>query len=207
MSKGRIYVVEDEEPIRRASRLMLRVMQYEPRTFDGGVAFLEALPELDEGCVLLDIRMPGIDGLEVQRRLNQAEVNLPVVIMSGHGDLGVAVPAMENGAIAFVEKPFYRATLERALDLARLCLHDPPGYAAHVEAARAKVRELPELERAILELIAHGRSTHGIASELDVADAVVDVRKARLFATLGIDSATEALPFAFAAGLNPSYRN
>ena len=103
MSKRCVHVIDDEDAIRRSMHLMLRVLGYEVQTFDSGIAFLAAQTELASGCVLLDLRMPEIDGLEVQRRLRASGADHSVIVMSGHGDLGIAVTAMEQGAVAFLE--------------------------------------------------------------------------------------------------------
>ena len=199
---GRIvYVVDDEEPIRRSSQLMLRTRGYEVYPFDNGVAFLAALPALRPGCVLLDLRMPEIDGLEVQQRASEAGSELPTVMMSGHGDLAVAVQAMRNGAVAFVEKPFSRVTLEPALRTAFLKLEDPVGYAAYLEAARAQVAALGDTERAVLAGMTRGRSNEMIGADLGLGVGAVEVSRARLFSTAGLENAAEALQLGFAAGL------
>jgi two-component system, LuxR family, response regulator FixJ len=201
MTKRIVYVVDDEEPIRRSSQLMLRTQGYDVFPFDGGVAFLAALASLRPGCVLLDIRMPELDGLEVQQRAAQAGADLPIVIMSGHGDLSVAVQAMQNGAIAFVEKPFARAILQPALQLAFLKLEEPERYAAYLAASREKVAALEPTERAVLAQLARGRSNEMIASELGLGTAKIEMARARLFSATGIESTTDALRLAFAAGM------
>jgi two-component system response regulator FixJ len=201
MSLGRVYVVDDEAPIRRASALMLKVMGYEARAFDDGRSFLDELATLDHGCLLLDIRMPTIDGLEVQHRLNSDGAPLPVIVMSGHGDLGMAVPAMENGAVCFLEKPFSRAALQSALDIAFLKLEGGPGFERYLAEARQTVQALDEAETKILALIVRGRSNEAIAGELGLPGSTIDMRRARIFARLGVDSVTDALRVAFAAGL------
>ena len=130
MSARCVHVIDDEDAIRRSMQLMLRVMGYEAQAFESGVSFLAAQSEITNGCVLLDLRMPEIDGLEVQRRLNAGGSDHSVIVMSGHGDLGLAVTAMEQGAVAFLEKPFPRAALQQVLEVAFLRLEDPDGYRA-----------------------------------------------------------------------------
>lgn len=203
MTRRIVYLVDDEAPIRRSSQLMLRTQGYEVLTLDGGAAFLAALPSLRPGCVLLDIRMPEIDGLEVQRRAMDAGAELPIVVMSGHGDLSVAVQAMQNGAVAFVEKPFSRAILQPALQLAFLKLEEPEGYAAYLEESRIKVAALAPAERAVLTGLVRGRSNEMIAAELGLGTASVEIARARLFSSVGIESTADALRLGFAAGLSP----
>jgi two-component system, LuxR family, response regulator FixJ len=194
-----VYVVEDEEPIRRSSDLMLRVLGFAAHTFESGVTFLQGADELIPGCVLLDIRMPEIDGLEVQRRMNASGHEHSVVMMSGHGDLSVAAPAFENGAVAFLEKPFPRAALQRALDIAFLRLEDPAAHRASLEAAKQAVAALEPADKQVLALFARGLANENISAELGLAPAAIEFSRSRIFDTLGVESMTEALRLAFAA--------
>lgn len=201
MNRGNVYVVDDEDSIRRASQLMLKVMGYGARTFDGGRAFIDASVSLEAGCLLLDIRMPDVDGLEVQQRLNRAQSPPPVVVMSGHGDLGVAVPAMENGAVAFLEKPFSRAALQSALDIAFLKLDGGDGFARYLDGAKEAVEALGGMETRVLALLARGLPNEAIAAELELSGPAIEMCRARIFSQLGIESVTDALRVAFASGL------
>jgi two-component system, LuxR family, response regulator FixJ len=199
MSPKFVHVVEDEPAIRRSTQMILKVLGYEPQTHVSGVAFLDALPELPEGCVLLDIRMPEMDGLEVQRRLKAAGADPPLVTMSGHGDLAIAVAAMEQGAMAFLEKPFRRAALEQALDIAFRRLEDPSGYRQYLESAAGAVNKLAPVDRQVLALMAQGRDVGSIADQTGLEPLSIEVSRSRIFAELGTDSLTDVLRVAFAA--------
>lgn len=201
MATRTVYVVDDEEPIRGALRMMLRVQGYSVTLFSSGPAFLETVESLVPGCLLLDVRMPDMDGIEVQRHLIARHASLPIVVMTGHGDLAVAVSALQHGAAAFVEKPFAKAVLKRALERAFLQLEDPDAFRADVEASAGRVAGLGEAEREVLARLAAGRSNEAIAADLATSVAVVEVRRARLFAALGVESVNEALTIAFDAGL------
>jgi two-component system response regulator FixJ len=194
-----VHVVDDEDAIRRSMQLMLRVLGHQVNAFESGAALLEVEPQLAPGCVLLDLRMPEIDGLEVQRRLNAAGATHSVVVMSGHGDLGAAVTAMEQGAIAFLEKPFSRAALEPILALAFKRLEDPEGYRAHLRAAAAMLQTLEPTDQRVLELIARGHDLEGIAQQTGLPAITVEVSRARIHAALGTTTTTEVLSLAFAA--------
>jgi two-component system response regulator FixJ len=194
-----VYVVEDEEPIRRSSQLMLRVLGFVVHTFESGLSFLQGAADLAPGCVLLDIRMPEIDGLEVQRRLNAEGQGHSVVVMSGHGDLSVAVPAFENGAIAFLEKPFARASLQRGLELAFVRLEDPAGYRDYLQAAGRAVAALGPRDREVLGLFTRGFANENISGTLGLPPAAIELSRSRIFGALEVDSMTEALRVAFAA--------
>lgn len=199
MSIKYVHVVEDEEAIRRATHMMLKVLGYEPQTHASGMAFLEAMPDLPRGCVLLDIRMPEIDGLEVQRRLQAAGSEQPLVMMSGHGDLAIAVTALEQGAVAFLEKPFPRTALEQALDIAFLQLENPEGYQQYLDSAASAVAKLQPTDREVLELMARGNDAGSIAQQAGLPPLAVEVSRSRIFADLGVGSLTEVLRVSFAA--------
>lgn len=199
MTARQVYVVDDEDPIRRSMRLMLRVMGYQAHTFNSGAAFLEALPNLASGCVLLDLRMPEMDGLEVQRRLNAQGAEHSIVVMSGHGDLGVAVSAMEQGAIAFLEKPFGRSALERVLDIAFMRIEDHEAYRNFLRTSAVSLQGLKQEDQRVLELIARGHDSDGIARQTGMLAVSIEVSRARIFAELGADSVTDVLGLAFAA--------
>ena len=201
MTDRHVYVVEDEEAIRRSAQLMLKLMGYTALTFEHGGAFLEEAEELAQGCVLLDIRMPHIDGLEVQKRLRAANSPHSVVVMSGHGDVGVAIPAIANGAVAFIEKPFAKATLERALQVAFARVDDPGEYDRFRHEAVEAIAGLEPIARKVLAMIARGHGNDKIAAELDFAPGAVDLVRTQIFEQLRIASLNEALPLAFAAGL------
>lgn len=203
MAKRTVHVVDDEEPVRRSLALMLKVSGYAVSTFDSGASLLDAAEALVPGALLLDIRMPDMDGIEVQAHLASREVDLPVVIMTGHGDLSVAAAALHAGAVAFLEKPFAKTTLIDALDSAFLRLENPEAYDRQRSEAAACVHALDEGDRSLLASLATGRSTEGIAAELGIATASVEVRRARLFSKLGVESVNHALSMAFAAGLQP----
>ena len=199
MSSRYVHVIDDEEAIRRSMQLMLRVLGYETRAFDSATMFLAAQPELASGCVLLDLRMPEIDGLEVQRRLRANGADHSVIVMSGHGDLGLAVTAMEQGAVAFLEKPFSRAALQEVLEVAFMRLEDPNGYREYLRSAAALLQELEPLEQRVLELIARGHDSDAIAQQTGMAPAAIELARSRLYARLGAQTATEVLRLAFAA--------
>ena len=111
---GVVHVIDDDADVRQSLAFLLSTAGLAVRVHDSAVAFLKALPEIRDGCVVTDIRMPGIDGLELQRRLGELKRRLPVIVMTGHGDVPLAVEAMKAGAVDFIEKPFVdRQLLER----------------------------------------------------------------------------------------------
>ena len=199
MMKRCVHVIDDEDAIRRSMQLMLRVLGYEVQTFESGIAFLAAQTELASGCVLLDLRMPEIDGLEVQRRLRASGADHSVIVMSGHGDLGIAVTAMEQGAVAFLEKPFSRAALQEVLELAFMRIEDPDGYREYLRSAAAALQALEPTDRHVLELIARGHDSDSIAQQTGLPAVAIEVSRSRIYAELGAQTVTEVLRLAFAA--------
>lgn len=200
MSGRMVYILDDEEPIRRSLHLMLRVHGYSVTLFGSGPALLDVANALVPGCLLLDVRMPEMDGIEVQRRLAAENLPLAVVMMTGHGDLAVAVSALQGGAVAFIEKPFSKAALQAALEVAFLKLEDPDGYARHLEAAAARLGGLPQEDKAILAQLARGRSNEAIAAELGLSGPAVELRRARLLVDLNVDNVSDLVRIAYAAG-------
>jgi two-component system response regulator FixJ len=201
MARRTVYVVDDEEPVRKALKLMLTVSGYAVTTFDSGASLLNVAEALVPGAVLLDIRMPDMDGIEIQGHLVRGGIALPIIVMTGHGDLAVACSALERGAVSFLEKPFAKATLTSALDDAFLKLEEPEAYDGQLAAAAAAVQGLDEEDRALLESMTAGLSNEKIAADLGVGTAIVEVRRARLFSELGVDNINEALRMACVAEL------
>ena len=113
-----VHFVDDDEAVRRSASLMLRSLRFGVKTYASGAALLQGAAELAPGPILIDVRMPDMDGIEVQAALKAGGVQLPVIIMTGHGDINLAVQAMKAGAVDFIEKPFERAALLGALEAA-----------------------------------------------------------------------------------------
>ena len=203
MARRTVHVVDDEEPVRRSLKMMLSVNGYSVSTFESGASLLNVAEALVPGALLLDIRMPEMDGIEVQRHLATRQIDLPVVVMTGHGDLSLAVAALQGGAVAFLEKPFAKSALTEALDAAFLKLEDPDSYSDRRAAAAALVEALADEDRALLAGLASGRSIESIATDLGINAATAEVRRARLFSQLNAETVSDALRTAFAAGFQP----
>src|SRR5499427_2017181 len=137
MSKGNVYVIDDDEAMRDSLHFLLDSSGYQVRLFDTATSFLEALPKLEFGCVVSDVRMPGIDGIELLKRMKAANSMFPILIMTGHGDVPLAVEAMKLGAVDFLEKPFEDDRLTAMIDSA-IRQAEP---AARNEAATREIAE------------------------------------------------------------------
>lgn len=195
-----VYLVDDDEAIRRSASFMLKTSGFRVETFASGGEFLKAAAGLGPGCILLDVRMPDIDGLAVQGELKARGIALPVIVMTGHGDVTVAVAAMKAGAVDFLEKPFEKVELMAALNdgFARI---DRTGHRAE-RAALAVIRleALTPRERDVLHGLVNGLPNKTIGYDLGISPRTVEIHRAHLMTKLNVRSLSETLRIAFAAG-------
>lgn len=204
--KPLVHLVDDDDAIRRSAGFMLKTSGYRVRPFSSGVELLRQARALEPGCILLDIRMPGMDGLEVQQALREQGVALPVIIMTGHGDIAVAVRAIKAGAIDFIEKPFEKEILLSALDQGFSRLRKEERDLAKAERAELRIASLTPRERDVLAGLAQGLPNKTIASDLGLSPRTVEIHRANLMHKLGVHSLSEALRIAFAAGMDEPSR-
>lgn len=195
-----IYVVDDDDAIRRSLSFMLKTSGYAVRLFDGGHEFLKEATDLPAGCVLLDVRMPDIDGMAVQQELRARGVMLPVVIMTGHGDIDMAVAAMKAGASDFIEKPFEKAALIACIEAAHRQSIATRGASARAQEAQARLNILTDRERDVLNGLVEGLPNKSIAYDLGISPRTVEIHRANLMQKLEVKSLAEALRIAFHAG-------
>lgn len=201
VDKKLIHIVDDEEAIRRSASYMLKTSGYAVETWPSGAAFLKEVRHAEQGCVLLDIRMPDVDGIEVQRLLAERGVTMPVVIMTGHGDISIAVRAMKAGAVDFLEKPFEKAVLLGAIEAAFERLMAADSVASRAAEAEVILSALTPRERDVLEGLAQGLPNKTIAYDLGISPRTVEVHRANLMAKLDVRSLSDALRIAFSAGM------
>ncbi|MDE0443115.1 MAG: response regulator [Gammaproteobacteria bacterium] len=198
-----IFLVDDDDAVRTSLDALLETAGYRTAQFESGVDFLES-PDVGLGaCVLLDVKMPGPDGLEVQRRLNDRGETLPVVILTGHGDIAMAVQAMRAGAVDFLEKPVSREQLlesvGRAIDVDRSVRRD--------ERERSEIgtrlRELTTRERQVLERLVLGRTNKLVARELGISSRTIEVYRRNVMMKMGADSLSHLVRMTLVAGIDP----
>ena len=196
-----VHIVDDEEAMRRSTGYALKTSGYAVESWPSGAAFLKDVRHAEQGCVLLDIRMPEIDGLDVQRMLAERGVTMPIIIMTGHGDISIAVRAMKAGAVDFLEKPFAKSALLAAVEAAfdRIATTD----SAAVRAADADriLGVLTAREREVLDGLAQGLPNKTIAYDLGISPRTVEVHRANVMTKLDVRSLSDALRIAFAAGM------
>ena len=194
-----VHVADDDDAIRRSVSFALKTSGFRVRVYESGSELLKHAPEIEPGCILLDIRMPGMDGLEVQEALQAKGVTLPVIIMTGHGDVSLAVRAMKAGAVDFIEKPFQKAVLLGAIEQAMGRLNHAAANREQASEAAIKLKLLTPRERDVLDGLAKGLPNKSIAYDLGISPRTVEIHRANLMSKLGVHSLSEALRIAFAA--------
>ncbi|WP_447932476.1 response regulator transcription factor [Sphingopyxis fribergensis] len=199
--KKLVHIVDDEEAIRRSASFMLKTSGYAVETWATGTAFLREVRHASEGCILLDVRMPEMDGLEVQQALLDRGVTMPVIVLTGHADVSIAVRAMKAGAVDFLEKPFEKAVLIAAIETAFGRMAAADGAVARAAEAEVILAVLTPREREVLDGLAQGLPNKTIAYDLGISPRTVEVHRANLMAKLDVRSLSDALRLAFAAGL------
>ena len=201
MDKRIVHVVDDEEAIRRSIGFMLKTSGFAVHSYSSGDDFLAAVKSAEVGCVLMDIRMPGMDGLEVHEEMRRRGITLPVVVLTGHGDVNLAVRTIKGGAIDFIEKPFEKATLIHAIEDAFRRIEETNKDQVDADEARTRLAVLTPRERDVLEGLVRGDPNKTIAYALGISTRTVEVHRANLMAKLGRRSLSDVLRLAFAAGI------
>ena len=198
-----IFVVDDDDAVRASLRAVLETAGYRTMQFGTGAEFLQ-YPHAGLGaCVLLDVKMPGLDGMEVQRRLNDRGAALPVVIVTGHGDIAMAVQAMRAGAADFLEKPVSRDRLlesvARAVGIRRSARPDRQDRSG----IDARLRALTTREQQVLEQLVMGRTNKAAALELGISSRTVEVYRRNVMAKMGAGSLSHLVRMTLVAGIDP----
>lgn len=194
-----VHLVDDDAAIRRSVGFMLKTSGHHVETYESGDQLLGQSLKLADGCILLDIRMPGRDGLEVLQFLHEQGVRLPVIIMTGHGDVALAVKAMKEGAVDFIEKPFEKTTLLACLNEGFDRLANKEAVGDRRKNAEIRLQALTPRERDVLDGLAKGLPNKTIAYDLGISPRTVEIHRANLMTKLAVRSLSEALRIAFAA--------
>jgi two-component system response regulator FixJ len=198
-----VHVVDDDRDVRRSLSFMLGAGEFQSRPFGSGQDLLDSLSELQPGCVLLDIRMPEMDGFQVMEALAGQGVEWPVVVMTGHGEVSVAVRAMKMGAVDFLEKPFDEALLLASLERAFGLLKDRHEKADRRRIAEERVSQLSSREHEVLRGLMAGLANKVLARRLDISLRTVEMHRANMMDRLRVGSLAEALTLAVQAGVEP----
>ena len=196
-----VCVVDDDEAVRESLQVLLETMDYAVKGYESGVSFLDDCKTLNAGCVLLDVRMPQMSGLEVQQRLNTERPDLPVVIVTGHGDVPMAVQAMQAGAVDFIEKPFEEdallASVENAFSIAEQT-HKKEQVSATIHE---KLRLLTPREREVFDQLILGHANKVVARALDCSPRTVEIHRARIMEKMDATSVAHLVRMALEVGI------
>ena len=197
-----IHVVDDDAAVRRSLERLLGSMGFVTVSYAAPDSFLLAAPGLTDGCVLLDVKMPGVGGLEVQAKLKALGFSLPIIVITGQGDILTAVRAMKAGALDFLEKPYEDEVLLRAIDAAFATA--PDNHIQQAVDAAQRIAKLSPREREVLEALVAGAANKVIAFDLGLSVRTVEVHRARMMDRLGTRQLAEAIRLAVLATLAPA---
>src|SRR3954451_16613992 len=198
--RGKVFVIDDDEAMRDSLEFLLGAANFEVILFESAQRFLDALPS-DFGCVVSDVRMPGIDGIELLKRLKASRSTFPVLIMTGHGDVPLAVEAMKLGAVDFLEKPFEDDRLIGMIDVALKQAESGARSEAAALDIATKVESLSPRERQVMEGLVAGLSNKQIAREYDISPRTIEVYRANVMTKMQAGSLSELVRQAVRAGM------
>ena len=200
MAESLIYVIDDDESAREALAFLLDASDFRVETFASAPGFLATLDSAEPGIVVSDIRMPDMTGLELAQRLAPLRSRFPVIIMTGHGDVPLAVEAMRGGVIDFLEKPFSADRMLAALKRAGEVLAPPDTQADELTSGiAARLDSLSERERQVLDRVVAGQPNKVIARELGISPRTVEIYRAKLMTKMQADSLAALVRMALAA--------
>lgn len=199
-SEAVIHVIDDDDEVRSSLAFLLASAGLDTALHDSVASFLEAAPRIDAGCVVTDVRMPRMSGIELLKRLRQQGASLPVIVMTGHGDLSLAVEAMKSGAFDFLEKPFDGETLLASVQAA-LGRRRPRARPDDEEREyRRRFRTLSERERAVLAGLVAGQSNTAIAQALGVGPHLVEIDRAQVMTKMNAASLSKLVRMTMIVG-------
>lgn len=194
-----VHLIDDDDAVRQSVAFLLTTAGHAVRVYDSATAFLDAVKTLQPGCIVTDIRMPGIDGLELQKRLTAMGVTLPVIVITGHADVPLAVEAMKAGAVDLIEKPFSDEALLSAIRAAIDRHSRDAERNEELAAIRRRMAGLSPREREVLDGLVAGLPNKTIAYDLKISARTVEVHRANLMARMGADSLADLVRMAFLA--------
>jgi len=196
-----IYVIDDDDAVRQSIEFLLKTVRINVASFESAKAFFEVLPEINYGCIVTDVRMPEITGIDLLRRVREVKPDLPVIVITGHGDVPLAVEAMKLGAADFLEKPFdddlliasVRSALDQGADAAK--------RNAEVADINDKLAGLSNRERQVLEGLVAGKPNKVIAFDLGISPRTVEIYRANLMTKMSANSLSDLVRMAMVAGI------
>jgi two-component system response regulator FixJ len=186
-----VHIVDDEEAVRNSLAFLLGTSGFATRVHDSATAFLAVAPSVRNGCLITDLRMPDIDGVELLRRLRALDALLPAIVISGHGDVHMAVEAMKNGALDFIEKPFSDDVLINSITRAVAQAAEKVRDASAIVAIRGRLASLSDREQQVLRGVVEGQANKTIAYDLGLSPRTVEVYRAGVMGKMQADNLAE----------------
>ncbi|WP_173932997.1 response regulator FixJ [Chelativorans sp. Marseille-P2723] len=195
-----IHIVDDEEPVRKSLAFLLTISGHAVRVHDSASSFLSVAGELENACLVTDLRMPDMSGVDLLRRLHDEDAMLPAIVITGHGDVPMAVEAMKAGALDFIEKPFEDEVLLEAVARAIAELKRKPREQDDISAIRQRLGQLSERERQVMAGIVAGLPNKTIAYDLNISPRTVEVHRSNVMAKMTAKNLPELVRMVLAAG-------
>ena len=199
-----VHIIDDDQALRESLAFLLRTHQLEVRSFDSAKTFLDALPDASVGCIITDIRMPDMSGIDLLRRLKELKVGVPVIVITGHGDVSLAVEAMKIGAADFFEKPFNDDQLVASVRAALQQRQDQTKRGAERTEIKHRISKLSAREKDVLAGLIEGRANKQIAFDLGISPRTVEIYRANLMNKMQADSLSDLVRMALVVQMQGS---
>lgn len=199
--KAVVHVIDDDEAIRESLAFLLGAVGMEVRTYESALGFLDVAPNAEAGCVITDVRMPGLSGVDLLRRLRELKLGIPVIVITGHGDVPLAVEAMKIGALDFLEKPFDDEVLLASVRSALNQLNQDQKRQAERNEIERRLAALSNRERDVLEGLVSGHANKQIAYDLGISPRTIEIYRANLMTKMQAASLSDLVRMALISGI------
>jgi len=199
--KAVVHVIDDDEAMRESLAFLLSAVGMEVRTYESALGFLDIAPNAEAGCVITDVRMPGLSGVDLLRRLRELKLGIPVIVITGHGDVPLAVEAMKIGALDFLEKPFDDEVLLASVRSALNQLNQDQKRQAERNEIERRLAALSNRERDVLEGLVSGHANKQIAYDLGISPRTIEIYRANLMTKMQAASLSDLVRMALIAGI------